>query len=36
MATDNAQNSFRRGVMSLVILGLLQKEDMYAEAAAGS
>lgn len=29
MATDNAQNSFRRGVMSLVILGLLQKEDMY-------
>lgn len=29
MATDNAQNSFRRGVMSLVILGLLRKEDMY-------
>ena len=29
MATDNAQNRFRRGVMPLVILGLLQKEDMY-------
>lgn len=29
MATDNTQNSFRRGVMSLVILGLLRKEDMY-------
>lgn len=29
MAADNAQNSFRRGVMSLVILGLLKKEDMY-------
>lgn len=29
MGTDNAQNSFRRGVMSLVILGLLKKEDMY-------
>lgn len=29
MATDNGQNSFRRGVMSLVILGLLKKEDMY-------
>lgn len=29
MATDNNQNSFRRGVMSLVILGLLQKQDMY-------
>lgn len=26
---DNAQNSFRRGVMSLVILGLLKREDMY-------
>ena len=26
---DNAQNSFRRGVMSLVILGLLRREDMY-------
>lgn len=29
MATEGNQNSFRRGVMSLVILGLLQKEDMY-------
>ena len=29
MAPDNAQNSFRRGVMSLVILALLKKEDMY-------
>ena len=29
MAADNAQNSFRRGVMSLVILGLLRREDMY-------
>lgn len=29
MAADNAQNSFRRGVMSLVILGLLKREDMY-------
>lgn len=29
MAADNVQNSFRRGVMSLVILGLLKKEDMY-------
>lgn len=29
MAMDNSQNSFRRGVMSLVILGLLKKEDMY-------
>lgn len=29
MATDNSQNSFRRGVMSLVILGLLKTEDMY-------
>ena len=29
MGTDSAQNSFRRGVMSLVILGLLRKEDMY-------
>lgn len=29
MAADSSQNSFRRGVMSLVILGLLQKEDMY-------
>lgn len=29
MAVDNAQNSFRRGVMSLVILGLLKREDMY-------
>lgn len=29
MPTDNAQNSFRRGVMTLVILALLKKEDMY-------
>ena len=29
MAADSSQNSFRRGVMSLVILGLLKKEDMY-------
>lgn len=29
MAADNGQNSFRRGVMSLVILGLLKQEDMY-------
>lgn len=29
MAAENSQNSFRRGVMSLVILALLKKEDMY-------
>lgn len=29
MAADNSQNTFRRGVMSLVILGLLKREDMY-------
>lgn len=29
MATDNTTNSFRRGVMSLVILSLLKREDMY-------
>ena len=29
MGSDNAQNNFRRGVMSLVILALLKKEDMY-------
>lgn len=29
MASDHAQNSFRRGVMSLVILALLKREDMY-------
>ena len=29
VATDSGQSSFRRGVMSLVILGLLKKEDMY-------
>ena len=29
VATDSGQMSFRRGVMSLVILGLLKKEDMY-------
>ena len=26
---ENGQNNFRRGVMSLVILGLLKQEDMY-------
>ena len=29
MAADNSQNSFRRGVMSVVILSLLKREDMY-------
>lgn len=29
MASDHGQNSFRRGVLSLVILSLLKKEDMY-------
>ena len=29
MSADNAQNSFRRGVMTLVILALLKREDMY-------
>lgn len=29
MAVDNGQTSFRRGVMSLVILALLKREDMY-------
>ena len=29
MAAENSQNSFRRGVLSLVILALLKKEDMY-------
>jgi len=29
MAVDNTQNSFRRGVMSLIILSLLKREDMY-------
>ena len=29
MAQDIGQNSFRRGIMSLVILSLLNKEDMY-------
>lgn len=29
MAQDVGQNSFRRGIMSLVILSLLNKEDMY-------
>lgn len=29
MAADNGQSSFRRGVMSLVILALLKREDMY-------
>ena len=29
MSADNTQNSFRRGVMTLVILALLRREDMY-------
>ena len=29
MAGDSAQTNFRRGVMSLVILALLKREDMY-------
>ena len=29
MPPDNNQNSFRRGVMALVILALLKREDMY-------
>lgn len=29
MAGDGSQSSFRRGVMSLVILSLLKREDMY-------
>ena len=29
MAGDTSQSAFRRGVMSLVILGLLKREDMY-------
>lgn len=29
MTPDHGQNSFRRGVMSLVILSLLKREDMY-------
>ena len=29
MNNDHAQNAFRRGVMSLVILSLLAREDMY-------
>lgn len=29
MSADNNQNSFRRGVMSIVILSLLKQEDMY-------
>lgn len=29
MAADNTQQSFRRGVMALVILALLKREDMY-------
>ena len=29
MANDHGQNSFRRGIMPIVILSLLQKEDMY-------
>lgn len=29
MPAENSANSFRRGVMSLVILSLLKREDMY-------
>lgn len=29
MSADNSVNSFRRGVMSIVILSLLKREDMY-------
>ena len=29
MAKDNAQSSFQRGVMSLLILSLLDQEDLY-------
>lgn len=29
MTSNQTQNNFRRGVMSLVILALLKKEDMY-------
>lgn len=29
MNHDNSSNTFRRGIMSLVILALLKKEDMY-------
>ena len=29
MAQDSAQSSFRKGILSLVILALLQREDMY-------
>lgn len=29
MAMDNIQGNFQRGIMSLVILALLQREDMY-------
>ena len=29
MVADQAHNSFRRGVMTLVILALLKREDMY-------
>ena len=29
MAPNTEQNAFRRGIMSLVILSLLRKEDMY-------
>lgn len=29
MASQSGQNSFQRGVLSLVILSLLNKEDMY-------
>lgn len=30
MASDNSQNNFRRGVMSLGMLALLKKEDRTA------
>ena len=32
MVSSQEQNAFRRGVMSLVILSLLKREDMYLQA----
>ena len=29
MPIDNSQNNFRRGVMSIVILSLLKREDLH-------
>ena len=30
MGVEKSQNNFQRGVMSLVILSLLKREDIYA------